>query len=143
MTDPTLNELLQAAESLPRDSSGWLLEASILSEAITESVMSHPQHLRAVKQAVKETAVAAHCDWIVGASSDADRIVRDLNSEQREPSRVLLFDLVQITGSTIHQTMEGLRHVDVVPAVLVDLRGSANSSDARPLRAALNEALGS
>ncbi len=142
MTDSTLDDLLDAASSLRRDSSSWLLDASMLSEAITESILSHPEHMTAVKQVVQDAALAASCNWIVGASKDADRIVRDLNKQELEPSRVLLFELVRITGSTIHQSTSDLRHVDVIPAVLVDLSDETTTDPVttlgRPLKKSLS-----
>jgi hypothetical protein len=139
MASATLSELLYAAGHMPRGSRSWLLDAAELSEAIGQSVMGDPAQLEAVRLAVRETADEAGCDLIVGASKVADQIVRDLNPYTVDPSRALVFDLVRITGSAIAQVASELRHVDVIPAVLVDMHQAPGASDVTPLSVVLPE----
>lgn len=122
-----LAELLDAASQLSRDSPSWLLEASILTEEIGRAALSEPAQLAFIRSAVSTAAQEFGCDLIVGASPVADEIVRSLNAETPTPSRALLFDLVRVTGASISQGLDELRHIDVVPAVLLDLqRGSVD-----------------
>ena len=107
----------------------WLLEASALSEAIYDVVLGDPYELDNVQQAVRTAAERAGCDRIVGASPAADRIVRDLNTQVGEPSKVLLFELVRVTGATLVRARQELQHVDVISAVFVDLDPSSRSAD--------------
>lgn len=114
------------ARSIDVGQASWLLEASTLSRAICETVLSDPMELASVQHAVKEAAAQAGCDWIVGASSAADRIVRELNLQsEHEASRALLFELVRVTGATFAKAQQELRHVDVVPAVYFDVNPSS------------------
>lgn len=119
---PTLLELLDAASQLSRADSSWLLEASILTEEIGRAALSEPTQLRSIRSAVTATAEEFGCDLIVGASPVADEIVRSLNGATSDPSRALLFDLVRVTGASLSQGLAELRHIDVVPAVLLDLQ---------------------
>lgn len=128
MPNETLPDLLRAAASLERSDADWLLHAAQVSDAIGRSVMGNPDYLSAVRSAVQHEATAARCDYIVGASPVADLVVRPLNDGQAEPSRALLFDLVRVTGAAISQALPELRHVEVVPAVLVDLCEDADTA---------------
>jgi hypothetical protein len=119
----TLSSLLDEASCLPTNGER-LLAATELARAIHEAVLDDSAQLEAVRLAVQETAAAAGCDLIVGASSAADEVVRSLNSAEVVPTRVLLFDLVRITGAALSQASAELRHVDVIPAVLLDLRAT-------------------
>ena len=129
MTNQVLNKLIIEATSIDVGRGQWLLEASALSEAIYDAVLGDPHELENVRQAVRETATRAGCDLIVGASPGADRVVRDLNFPGGEPSRALLFELVRVTGATFARARQELRHVDVVPAVFVDVNPSTRPSD--------------
>ena len=129
MTKQVLNRLIIEATSIDVGRGQWLLEASALSEAIYEAVLGDPHELENVRQAVRETAARAGCDLIVGASPGADRVVRDLYVQGGEPSRALLFELVRVTGATFARARQELRHVDVVPAVFVDVNPSTRPSD--------------
>jgi hypothetical protein len=100
----------------------WLLRASELSETINRAVLSSPERLAAVQEAVQEAAADAGCDLILGASDAADQVVRGLTADGSEPSRALLFDLVRVTGVALARASAEVGHIDVVPAVLVDLR---------------------
>ena len=129
MANQVLNQLIIEATSIDVGKGQWLLEASALSEAIYEAVLGDPHELENIRQAVREAAARAGCDLIVGASPDADRVVRDLNTQGGEPSKALLFELVRVTGATFARARQELRHLDVVPAVLVDVNPSSRSSD--------------
>ncbi|MXZ94844.1 MAG: hypothetical protein F4Y99_02835 [Acidimicrobiaceae bacterium] len=121
-----LGKLIAEARSIDVGQASWLLEASTLSRAICETVLSDPTELASVQHAVKKTAEQAGCDWIVGASPAADRVVRELNLPSgQEPSRALLFELVRVTGATFARAQQELLHVDVVPAVFVDVNPSS------------------
>jgi hypothetical protein len=57
-----------------------------------------------------------------------------MNNGHNTANRALLVELVRITGATIHQGLDELRHMDVVPAVVVDLRPPrASDADATVL----------
>ena len=128
LQDP-LAALLDEAERLPKDDRAWLLTASELSETINRAVLCDPLQLEAVRIAVQDAAAEAGCDLVVGASEAADGVVRCLNTQTTAaPKRVLLFDLVRITGAAFAQAAAELRHVDVVPAVLIDLHPSLTTS---------------
>ncbi|MXY11380.1 MAG: hypothetical protein F4Z00_02455 [Acidimicrobiaceae bacterium] len=129
MANQVLNRLIIEATSIDVGRGPWLLEASALSEAIYDAVLGDPRNLENVRQAVRETAARAGCDLIVGASPSADRVVRDLNVQGGEPSRALLFELVRVTGAAFASARQELRHVDVVPAVFVDVNPSTRPSD--------------
>ena len=129
MANQVLNKLIIEATSIDVGKGQWLLEASALSEAIYETVLGDPHELENIRQAVREAAARAGCDLIVGASPDADRVVRDLNTRGGQPSKALLFELVRVTGATFARARQELRHLDVVPAVLVDVNPSSRSSD--------------
>jgi hypothetical protein len=121
MTPPgSLATLIDEADRLPHDGDR-LLAASELAEAINQAVLRDPAQLGAIRLAVRDAAAAAGCDLIVGASRAADEVVRSLNAEGTVPTRVLLFDIVRITGAALGQAAADLRHVDVVTAVLLDL----------------------
>lgn len=135
MANKLLNELISEATSLNVGDRRWLLEASALSEAIYDAVLGDPHELDNIQEAVRLAAARAGCDRIVGACSAADRVVRDLNTQGGEPSRVLLFELVRVTGATLARTRRRLRGVDVVPAVFVDVDPSSRSSDVLTLGA--------
>ena len=122
MATRVLKELIGAATSLDVGQGRWLLEASALSEAICDAVLSDPRELANIQRAVREAAAQAGCDLIVGASQAADLVVRELNTQRGEPSKALLFELVRVTGSTLARAREELRHIDdVVPAVFIDV----------------------
>lgn len=129
MANEVLNELIIEAASLSVGQRRWLLEASALSEAICDAVLGDPHELDNVQQVVRAAATRAGCDLIVGASPAADRVVRDLNAQEGEPSKVLLFELVRVTGATLVRARRELEDVDVVPAVFVDIDPSSRSSE--------------
>ena len=129
MANQVLNGLIIEATSIDVGRGQWLLEASALSEAIYDAVLGDPRNLENVRQAVRETAARAGCDLIVGASPSADRVVRDLNVQGGEPSRALLFELVRVTGAAFASARQELRHVEVVPAVFVDVNPSTRPND--------------
>lgn len=121
MTDRgALATLLDEASRLPTNGDR-LLAATELAQAVNEAVLHDPAQLEAVRLVVRDAAATAGCDLIVGASPAADEVVRSLNATETVPTRVLLFDLVRITGAALTQASVELRHVDVVPAVLLDL----------------------
>ena len=124
-----LNELIIKATSLDVDQGGWLLEASVLSAAIYDAVLRDPDELDNVRRAVRNAAARAGCDLIVGASPAADRVVSDLSLEEVEPSKTLLFELVRVTGATLARAERELQHIDVVPAVFVDVNPSSTLND--------------
>ena len=124
-----LNELIIEATSLNVGQRHWLLEASALSEAIYDAVLGDPHELDSVQRAVRAAAARAGCDLIVGASPAADRVVRDLNTHDGEPSKVLLFELVRVTGATLVRARQELQHVDVVPAVFIDVNPLSTSGE--------------
>lgn len=130
----TLAELIDQADGLARDDRAWLLRASELAEAVHGAVLSDPQVTEAVRQAVKAVADEVGCDIVIGASAPADSVVRGLAAQVANPSRALLFDFVRVTGATFTQATAELRHLDVVPAVLVDLRPSATADAPRLVR---------
>jgi hypothetical protein len=139
MAPSTLTELFDRADRMPREGGSWLLEAAELSEAVGLAVLSDPVQLEAVRGAVRAAADAAGCDLIVGASRVADQIVRGLAAGVAEPSRALLFEVVRITGATIAQALAELRHVDVVPAVLLDLHPTPELNGGSPVSITLPE----
>jgi len=118
----TLQQLLESARALSPSQPGWLLEASLLSEEIADSIVSNAGYLDVLRRAVTDAAAANACDWIIGAGSNAERVVADLSTGVDKPSRVLVFELVRVTGSTFRQAQERLRDVEVVPAVLLNLQ---------------------
>ena len=134
-----LFELMDQAVRLPRDAPHWLLDASQLSAAIGQSVLGDPAQLEAVRLAVRQTADQSGCDLIVGASTVADQIVRALGPEVAMPTRALLFELVRITGASLAQALSELHHVDVVPAVLVDMHIAAEASVVTPVSVLVDE----
>ena len=134
-----LTKLLEEATGLSREDESWLLRASELSGAINHAVLNSPERVAAVRRAVQDAAVEAGCDLIVGASDAADHVLRGLTVEASNPSRALLFDFVRVTGATFTQAAAELRHVDVIPAVLVDLRRS--NVDANPRSICLGESV--
>ena len=129
MPNQMLTDLIIEARSLDLSEGRWLLEASALSEAIYEAVLGDPQELENVQRIVSEAAAGAGCDFIVGASPAADRVVRDLNTYVVQPSKALLFELVRVTGATLVRARRELCDVDVVPAVFVDVNPRSRSSD--------------
>lgn len=129
MAKQLLSRLIIEATSIDVGRGQWLLEASALSEAIYDAVLGDPRNLENVRRAVRETAARAGCDLIVGASPSADRVVRDLNVQGGDPSRALLFELVRVTGAAFASARQELRHVEVVPAVFVDVNPSTRPSD--------------
>lgn len=134
-----LTDLLAEASRLPTNGER-LLAATEVAQAVNEAVLRDPAQLEAVRLAVSEAAAVAGCDLIVGASPAADEVVRSLNSTDAVPTRVLLFDLVRITGAALSHAATELRHVDVVPAVLLDLRATSGET-ARPISIAVREAV--
>lgn len=134
----SLAVLLDEADRLPTNGER-LLAASELAEAINQVVLGDAAQLEAVRVAVRDAAAAAGCDLIVGASRAADEVVRSLNAEGTVPTRVLLFDIVRITGAALSKAAAELRHVDVVPAVLIDLR-TTPADVARPNSIVLRQA---
>lgn len=139
-----LGKLIAEARSIDVGQASWLLEASTLSRAICETVLSDPAELASVQHAVKKTAAQAGCDWIVGASPAADRVVRELNLPSgQEPSRALLFELVRVTGATFARAQQELRHVDVVPAVFVDVNPSSRPGGVLEVGGVGSQSLGS
>ena len=129
MANQVLNELITEATSLNVSQHMWLLEASLLSEAIYDAVLGDPHELGNVQRAVREAAAEAGCDLIVGASHAAERVVMDLNPQGVEPSKVLLFELVRVTGATLARARRELQNVKVVPAVFVDFDPSSRPGD--------------
>lgn len=130
MANRDLNQLIMKATSLNVGQRRWLLEASALSEAIYDAVLGDPRELDSVQNAVRSAATRSECDLIVGASPVAERVVRDLNTRGGgEPSKVLLFELVRVTGATLDRGCRELKHLNVVPAVLVDLDPSSQPSE--------------
>lgn len=124
-----LDQLIIEATSLDVSRRMWLLEAAALSEAIYDAVLGDPHELDRVQRAVREAAARAGCDLIVGACPSADRVVRGLKTRDGEPSKVLLFELVRVTGATLARGRRELQHVDVVPAVFVDVDPTSRPSD--------------
>jgi len=114
----------------------WLLRASECAEAIGRAFMDDSDQLDALRKAVIAEADASGCDLIVGASDVAHALVRGLMPDRGSPSRVLIFDLVRITGAAITQAAAELRDVDIVPAVLVDV-GPASKPAFRPRSVAI------
>ena len=129
MANQILQDLIREAASLDISGGRWLLQASALSEAICEAVLGDPSELEDVQHAVRETAALAGCGLIVGASPAAKRVVRGLDAPGEEPSKALVFEIVRVTGATFVRTQQELHHVDVVPAVLVDLNPSSRPPD--------------
>lgn len=129
-----LTQLLEEAKAFATVSDErWLLRASELSGTINRAVLSSPERLAAVREAVQQTAAEAGCELIVGASEAADHVVRGLTGEASEPSRALLFDFVRVTGAAFTRARAELRHIDVVPAVLVDLRPGDDGASPRSI----------
>lgn len=100
-----------------------------MSEAIYDAVLADPHELDKVQRAVREAAARAGCDLIVGASPSADRVVRNLKTQDREPSKVLLFELVRVTGVTLARGRRELHDVNVIPAVFIDVDPSSRPSN--------------
>ena len=124
-----LNKLIIEATSLDVGQGQWLLEASALSQAIHDAVLGDPYVLDIVQRAVRAAAARAGGDLIAGTSPAADRVVHDLNTQGVEPSKALLFELVRVTGANLVRARREFRHINVVPAVFVDLNPSSRSSD--------------
>ena len=133
MEERALEELISEANSLDVGQGRWLLEASALSEAISEAVLGDPSELAEIRQAVVEAAERAGCDLIVGASPIAERVVHNLNTFEGEPSKALLFELVRVTGATLAIASQELRHLEVVPAALVDVNPTSGSDEVLPV----------
>jgi hypothetical protein len=140
---PTLAELLGAAQEMQRYGDHWLLEASELSEAIGRAIASDATQLNAIRSAVQHTAASVECDLIVGASAAAGHVVDGLTADVADPKRALLFELVRVTGATITQSLGELRHLEVIPAVLVDLHPSSGTGQPSPISVRVPEFGGS
>ena len=112
--------LIDAAERLVPDEPGWLLAASTTADQIASLVLSDPTYLEAVRATVRAAAAFEGCDAIVGASPAADEIVKSLDAGACAPTRVLLFDLVGVTGAAFDSAASTMSNLEVVPAALVN-----------------------
>ncbi len=126
--DCTLAGLIADADRLDRHSKSWLLDASTLAVALGEAVLQNPETMEKVRGAVRATATAQGCDFIVGASGAADQVVRTLNgASSTPPKRVLLFEIARVTGATLAQSSLELRPSEVIAAVLIDMQPARRS----------------
>lgn len=117
-----LTEAVQAAEALRPYAHDRLLEAAELAGSIVQLIATDDAVAEQVRGAVREAAERLGCDFVMGASPAADQLLRGMNNGHRTAERTLLVELVRVTGATIHQGLNELRDMDVVPAVVVDLR---------------------
>ena len=130
--------LIDAAERLVPDEPGWLLEASTIADQITSLVLSDPTHLEAVRTSVRAVAAFEECDAIVGASPAANEIVKSFNAGACASTRVLLFDLVGVTGAAFDSAASTMGHLEVVPAALVNA-GSRSRAGVLPRSVGLGD----
>lgn len=139
----SLQTVLESVRTLSPSSPRWLLEASLLSEELADSIVSNADYLNKLRVALRERAEELGCDWIVGASDRDESMVGELPIASSTRSRVLVFELVRVTGASFRQTEERLQDVEIVPNVLIDLHDAESASNRHQSVHNLEKLLGS
>lgn len=123
-----INEAIAAATEA-EGSPDRLLRLSIEVDRVVSLLRTSETARSHVRAELTRLATKQGCDLIVGASSIANEVVRDLVPLNGAPTRALVFDVARISGASFEVAAGELRHLDeVVPAVLLDF-----SNDPAPL----------